>query len=113
MTAEQLSRLREIVQAEINEIVQAVAVWRDCNGQDENGMQRIQDHTARMSSLEWKYGMDRRFQELLRLLCRMEHDDFGVCEECGEDISIRRLELLPTASFCSTCMGRRETARAV
>ncbi len=113
MTAEQLSRLREIVQAEINDIVQAVAAWRDCNGQDENGVQRIQEHATRMASLDWRHSVDRRLQELLRLLGRMEHDDFGICEECGEDISMRRLELLPTTSFCSACMGRREAAQAV
>lgn len=113
MTAEQLSRLRTIVETEIGQIHQAVAAWRDCNGPDENGVQRIHEHAARMSSQEWKYGMDRRLQELLRMLCRMEHDDFGVCEECGEDISVRRLEILPTTSFCSACMGRREVAQAV
>lgn len=112
MTAEQLSRLRTIVETEIGQIQQAVAAWRDCNGPDENGVQRIQEHAARMSSQEWKHGMDRRFQELLRLLCHMEHDGFGVCEECGEDIPMRRLELLPTTSFCSTCMGRKEAVRA-
>lgn len=113
MTAEQLSRLRRIVETEINHIHQAMAAWRDCNGPDENGVQRIQEHAARMSSLEWKHGMDRRLQELLRLLGRMERDDFGVCEGCGEDIHMRRLELLPTTSFCSACMGRMEAARAV
>ena len=67
-----------------------------------------------MASLDWRHSVDRRLQELLRpAWARMEHDDFGICEECGEDISMRRLELLPSTSFCSACLGRREAAQAV
>ncbi len=50
-------------------------------------------------------------QELLRLLGRMEEEDFGVCQECGEDISLRRLELVPTTAFCAPCMARKEAER--
>lgn len=112
MTAEQLSRLRGIVEDEIAAIHRAVADWRNCNGLDENGVQRIEEHAVRMASLDWKHGMDRRLQELLRLLGRMEQEDFGTCEECGEDIPLRRLELVPTTSFCSACMGRMEAVGA-
>ncbi len=112
MTAEQLSRLRGIVEEEIADIHRAVAAWRDCNGPDENGVQRIQEHAVRMASLDWKHGMDRRLQELLRLLGRMEREDFGACEECGEDIPLRRLELVPTTAFCSACMARKEAVGA-
>ena len=111
MTAEQLSRLRGIVEEEIADIHRAGAAWRDCNGPDENGVQRIQEHAARMASLDWKHGMDRRLQELLRLLGRMEREDYGECEDCGEDIPLRRLELVPATAFCSACMARREEAR--
>jgi len=110
MTAEQLSRLRGIVEAEIRDIHQAVAAWRACNGLDENGRQRVEEHTGRMTALDWKHSTDRRLVGLLRLLSRIEEDDFGICEGCGEDISMRRLELVPTTSFCARCMARAEAA---
>lgn len=108
MTAEQLSRLREVVEAEIQDIHAALEQWRACNGLDENGRQRVEETAVRMLHQDWKHNTDRRMMELLRLLGRMEEEDFGVCQECGEDISLRRLELVPTTAFCAACMERLE-----
>lgn len=108
MTAEQLSRLRTIVEMEIQEIHAALAQWRACNGLDENGGQRVGETAVRVLHQDWKHNTDRRMMELLRLLSRMEQEDFGICQECGEDIALRRLEVVPTTAFCAHCMARKE-----
>lgn len=41
-------------------------------------------------------------------LKRIEEKSFGQCEECGEDIEIRRLEARPTASLCISCKEEQE-----
>ena len=41
-------------------------------------------------------------------LLRMEDDSFGVCEECGEDIEIKRLEVRPVATLCVRCKEEQE-----
>lgn len=112
MTAEQLSRLRQIVEAEIREIHTAMELWRACNGLDENGRPKVEELAERMLRQQWKDKADRRMVELLRLLGRMEEEDFGVCEECGEDISPRRLEAVPATPFCARCMTQVEAAQA-
>lgn len=33
-------------------------------------------------------------------LNKIDSNDFGLCEECGEEIPERRLELFPTAKYC-------------
>jgi len=38
-------------------------------------------------------------------------DDFGVCEECGEDIAPRRLELMPYVTLCTECQAERDPRR--
>ena len=46
---------------------------------------------------------------------RIEDGTFGECEECGEDIELRRLEARPTATLCVSCkeeQERRETLTA-
>lgn len=111
MTAEQLSRLRRIIETEINDIHAALDQWRACNGLDENGGQRVGETAVRMLHQDWKHNTDRRMQELLRLLGRMEEEDFGLCQECGEDISLRRLELVPATAFCARCMARKEAGQ--
>lgn len=39
-------------------------------------------------------------------------DDFGLCEECEEEISPKRLALMPYATLCAGCQARREPRRA-
>lgn len=41
-------------------------------------------------------------------LKRIEDGTFGVCEECGEDIEVRRLDARPTATLCVSCKEEQE-----
>ncbi|WP_323770069.1 TraR/DksA family transcriptional regulator [Antarctobacter sp.] len=36
-------------------------------------------------------------------LVRIELDEFGYCEECGDAIAVKRLDLDPTARRCISC----------
>jgi DnaK suppressor protein len=48
----------------------------------------------------------RRVAELQRIdsaLRRIEEDEYGFCQGCGEPIAARRLELDPTALLCIVC----------
>ena len=38
-------------------------------------------------------------------------DDFGDCDDCGEPIPIRRLEIMPWARFCVKCQSKRGDKR--
>ncbi|MBS1256193.1 MAG: RNA polymerase-binding transcription factor DksA [Deltaproteobacteria bacterium] len=44
-------------------------------------------------------------------LKRIESDDFGYCEECGEDISKKRLLAVPLARMCINCQSNIERSR--
>jgi DnaK suppressor protein len=35
-------------------------------------------------------------------------DDFGLCEECEEEISPKRLKLVPYATLCVACQAKRD-----
>ena len=53
----------------------------------------------------------RRRQNLLQInaaLKRIEEDDYGHCQECGEDIAPARLEADPTALLCIACASAKE-----
>jgi DnaK suppressor protein len=41
-------------------------------------------------------------------LKRIEEGTFGECQECQEDIEIRRLEARPTATLCVSCKEEQE-----
>ena len=53
----------------------------------------------------------RRRQKLLQIeaaLRRIEEDDYGYCQECGEDIAPERLEADPTVLLCISCASAKE-----
>jgi len=37
-------------------------------------------------------------------LARIEKGTFGICEECGKPIEVKRLDALPYAALCSACV---------
>ena len=39
----------------------------------------------------------------------IENGEYGICEDCGEDISIERLRARPVTSFCIRCKTKRES----
>lgn len=38
-------------------------------------------------------------------------DDFGLCDECGDEIAPKRLEVMPWATLCTECQGARDPKR--
>jgi DnaK suppressor protein len=50
-----------------------------------------------------------------KALAKLEHhpDDFGACEDCGEDIPPRRLEVMPWAAYCTECQSKVDPQRNV
>ena len=41
-------------------------------------------------------------------LGRIEEGTFGICEACGEEISLERLKARPVATYCITCKSKME-----
>jgi DnaK suppressor protein len=53
-----------------------------------------------------------RIDKALRKL-RDAPEDFGLCEECEEEITARRLETMPEATLCTECQAARDPRRGV
>lgn len=64
-----------------------------------------------LASAEADQSMDLLLRDRERILLRkidkalkkFETNDYGVCEECGEMISVQRLEARPVAEYCIHC----------
>ena len=41
-------------------------------------------------------------------LARIEEGTFGICDMCGEKISLQRLKARPVTNFCITCKNKME-----
>lgn len=69
-----------------------------------------------LASTESDQNMNIRLRDRERILLRkidkalakIEAGDYGVCESCGEDISLRRLEARPVTDLCIRCKEEQE-----
>ena len=52
-----------------------------------------------------------RLKGIENALQRMESNDFGYCDECGENISKKRLMAVPLTSMCINCQSIEERNR--
>ena len=42
---------------------------------------------------------------------RDQPDEFGVCEDCGDEIADKRLQVMPFARFCAECQAAADPKR--
>jgi DnaK suppressor protein len=63
---------------------------------DRNFMLRIRDREHKL------------IKKIRKALERIENDTFGICELCGEDISIERLKARPVTTQCIECKTKEE-----
>jgi DnaK suppressor protein len=57
------------------------------------------------SLLEMKY---EQYKDIADAFRKLQNNSYGQCEECGEEIDIKRLEVNPLARYCITCKMNKE-----
>lgn len=56
-------------------------------------------------------GREKVFLEKIdRALTKIEDGSFGACEECGEEINVKRIEARPETTLCIKCKEEQERA---
>ncbi|MDI7260132.1 MAG: TraR/DksA family transcriptional regulator [Thermodesulfobacteriota bacterium] len=79
-------------------------------GQD--GIQDIGDEAANIYNKQILLSLNEnermRLQEVDEALDRIKGSTYGTCEECGEPISLKRLEVRPVAKHCVACQTKME-----
>lgn len=63
---------------------------------DRNFMLRIRDRENKL------------IKKIKKALERIDAGEFGICETCGEDISIKRLKARPVTTQCIDCKTKEE-----
>lgn len=104
MTLMELASLQgglEAMQTELedlfrNRAVQAVDLSTDMLDQ----IQRASEHDMEMANLERESA---RLREVRAALQRIRLGTFGICLECDEEISLKRLVAVPWTSSCIVC----------
>lgn len=47
-------------------------------------------------------------QKIVKALRRIEDGDYGYCDNCGDEIAIKRLEARPESRLCLECQSTKE-----
>ncbi|WP_027721542.1 TraR/DksA family transcriptional regulator [Maridesulfovibrio zosterae] len=73
------------------------------------------EYASRITEQKINLALHSRETELIKeteeTLKRVEHYDFGICEECSESIGFARLKANPTTCLCVSCQSRMEEAQ--
>jgi len=72
---------------------------------DQASMESDADFSLRLKERE-----SRLMKKIRRALERLEEEDFGICEQCGREISEERLEARPMAVLCIKCKKKQEAS---
>ncbi len=109
MNAADLEYFKQLIHQRLSELAAQSAAGQDAQSVVELDQQAV-GRLSRMDALQnqamAKAQQARRDTEALRLraaLARMDEDEFGYCEDCGEGIARGRLELDLAASKCVSC----------
>jgi DnaK suppressor protein len=113
MTEPDADALNARYRARLTEELAALRAASDTTSADRKPVQLDQSSVGRLSRMDAMQQQamaaaqdarrQRRIREITAALQRLETDDFGYCEACGEFIGLPRLDLDPTLRHCVGC----------
>jgi len=112
-----LARFKKILLKEREQIVGDVKQsYESSQEMGQDGTQDIGDEAANIYNKQILLSINEterlRLQEVDEALDRIENGTYGICEECGGPISLRRLEVRPVAKYCVPCLTKLEKGKA-
>ncbi len=93
-------------EATIEDMTGAMEVFAD--PADRATMESDRAFTLRLRDRERK--LIKKIQDALQ---RLEDGTYGICEECGDDISTARLKARPVTKLCIACKSKQETEESL
>lgn len=49
-----------------------------------------------------------QIKQITVALVRIEQDDYGCCQDCGEEINPQRLQIAPATEYCTQCADKHQ-----
>lgn len=112
MDSDQLLRFKEqLEQMKADIIADVEQTLNDMTNQNEN-IPDPNDRATVESDRSFELRLRSRERKLLdkidEAIGRIENGEYGICDDCGEKIRIKRLEARPVAKFCIDCKTKQE-----
>src|SRR4030042_3672807 len=108
-----LTRFKHILLKEREQIVGEVKqIFESSREMGQDGIQDIGGEAANIYNKQILLSLNEsermRLQEVDEALDRIGGGAYGICEECSEPISLKRLEVRPGAKDCVACLSKME-----
>lgn len=107
MNEKQIAHFRKILQAWHDQIVEeasrTVAHMQDEAANFPDPADRATQEEEFSLELRTRDRERKLMKKIESTLKKLDTEDFGYCDSCGEEIGIRRLEARPTADLCIDC----------
>jgi len=112
MDSNQLQKFKEQLEQMKADIVADVEqTLSDMTSQNEN-IPDPNDRATVESDRSFELRLRSRERKLLdkidEAIGRIENGEYGICDDCGEKIRVKRLEARPVAKFCINCKTKQE-----
>src|SRR5581483_11969856 len=104
---ERVEKLKTILAKERNRALARVREYR--RDQDDEAIPPPADELDAARSLAEQ--AEFRIKQIDDAMLRLEQGRYGVCEDCGTEIALKRLEALPFATRCVDCQTKRNRTR--
>jgi len=112
MDHKQLEHFKKILEDKLRELLkeaeQTLEEMTDINGHYPDITDRASVESDRSFELRIRDRERKLIKKIKKALERIENGTYGLCEECGEEIGIKRLEARPVATLCIKCKFRQE-----
>jgi DnaK suppressor protein len=113
MRKRDLNQIKKMLTQQLTELLGRADCSLEGVAESDGNLSDILDRAAKMAERNFSHHLCSREKLLIRKIERSLHDiengDYGLCEHCEEDISVKRLKARPTARFCIDCKTRLET----
>ena len=108
-----IERFRRVLLKEREQIIGDVKQINESSQEmGKDGIQDIADEAANIYNKQILLTLNEndrmRLRDVDESLDRIENGTYGVCEECGEPIGLKRLEVKPVAKYCVPCKTKLE-----
>lgn len=103
---EQLLQKREEI---LNEAGKTLSEMTDHNQNVPDPNDRATIESGRSFELRIRDRERKLLSKIEEALQRVDDGEFGICEDCGEEIGLKRLEARPVTTLCIDCKTIQET----
>ena len=113
MRKRELNQIKKLLTQQLSELLnRADCSLNDVGASNEN-LSDVLDRAAKIAERNFSHRLCSREKLLIRKIERslqdIENGDYGLCQHCEDDISVKRLKARPTARYCIDCKTQLET----